>query len=285
LGGYSIRAVGTFGAYNILAMAGLVSYAILVSTAAFVVFRGSRRWLALLTVLGLALPLIFSFSRGAWIGVTIGVLTILAFSDWKRLALLVMVCGFGVGIVSIGVVSSQQTDNSSVVAQRLTSITSLRSSPDQSVTDRYAVWGAARGMWADHPITGVGPKNFVTFRDSYVPLSFSGGSDIVDPTAGYRRVELLSPHSLYWLILAEQGLVGGIAYATLFLSLCIATVGRLRKAGDSPVEKIFGFLCLGFMASFLTDSIYSDLGGSMTVFISILLGCTIWVAAGTRADE
>ena len=47
-----------------------------------------------------------------------------------------------------------------------------------SVRDRYALWDAALGMWRDHPVTGVGPKNFTDYRDTYASVGLSSGSDV-----------------------------------------------------------------------------------------------------------
>jgi O-antigen ligase len=279
-GGESIRAVGTFGAYQILGMATVVVYAILVAAASFAVIQDNRRWLALLVMLALLFPLAFSLSRGAWIASTVGVVAILALSNRKKLVLLLLVYG-----LALGIAYGHAGGHSSTLTERFTSVGTVESSPDQSVADRYAVWQAARDMWADHLLTGVGPKNFAHLEDSYVPLSFSGGSDIVDPGGGYRRVELLSPHSLYWLVLAEQGLIGALAYAALFLSLGIVGLRHLFKVDGSPVEKIFGFACVGWLASYLTSSIYADLGGSISLLDSILLGGLAWLASGVGVDK
>lgn len=274
-----VRAVGTFGAYNILDLANLVSYAVVVSVAAFMTLRGGRRLWILLLVTALLLPLALSLSRGAWIAAVAGVIAILALTNWKRLVLLALVGG-----LLLGATSGIAAGNPGVLSQRITSIYSVSSSPDQSLQDRYAMWEAARGMWADRPLTGVGLKNFPYFRDSYAPLSFSGGSDILDP-GGYRRVELLSPHSLYWLILAEQGLAGALAYGTLFLSLGVAGLRRLRGMQGTLTEKSFGLSCVGFLVVYLTHGIYGDLGGHTTLLNSVLLGGLVWLASGTEPVE
>src|SRR5207244_12287288 len=91
---------------------------------------------------------------------------------------------------------------------------------------RYGLWRAATGMWTDHPITGVGLKNFASFRDEYAPLSVSSGSDVADPVSGFQREPLLSPHNMYLLILSEQGLIGISAFAVPFAALGLAAVRR-----------------------------------------------------------
>jgi len=147
------------------------------------------------------------------------------------------------------------------------------------------MWQAAWDMWVDHPLTGVGLKNFPYFRDLYTPLSFSGGSDIADPSSGFRRVELLSPHSLYLLILAEQGLFGAFAYGVLFLSLGIAGFRRLLNIEEPSVQRVFGLFTLGFLASYLASSVYGDVGGSTTVLDAVLFGGLVWLASGMKLEE
>ncbi len=274
------RAVGTFGAYNIMALATIVTYALIVATAAFVSLRGGRRLGALLLMLMLLLPLAFSLSRGAWIAAAVGVVVVLALADWKKAVLFVLVGGLALTITS-GVVS----DGPNVVAGRFTSLYSTSYAPEQSTQDRYAMWQAARSMWEEHPLTGVGLKNFPYFRDLLTPLNFSGVSDIADTSGGFRRVELLSPHSLYWLLLAEQGLLGALAYGVLFLSLGLASFRRLRDMKDSPVQRIFCLSSLGFLVSYLTSSIYGDIGGSTAVLGSVFLGGLVWLASGAALNE
>lgn len=281
-----VRAVGTFGAYDIMAMATVVSYALLVVVSAFAGLRDNRRLLALLLAGTLVVPLAFSYSRGSWIAAAVGMLAILAVADRKSLVLLILAGGLILGGASASVGA-----DAGPLGERLASITSATTSPDQSVKDRYAMWQAARQMWAGHPFTGVGMKNFPYYRDLYAPLSFSGGSDIEDPSGGFRRVELLTPHNLYLLILAEQGLLGALAYGILFLSLGVAGVrnvlGSIGSAADGGfmIQRVFGLSCLGFLAAYLTGGIYGDVGGSMMVMESMFLGGLLWLASGASLEE
>lgn len=275
----SSRAVGTFGAYGIMGLAQVVTCAILVLAAIYATVRDGRRFVALSLLAVLVLPLVFSFSRGSWLAAIVGVATVLALSSWRKLALFV-----ATGLVAVSLSFAVGGDGANGLTERFTSIFSVASSPDQSVQDRYAMWEAARGMWTDQPLTGIGIKNFPYLRDSYAPLRFSGGSDIADPGVGFRRVELLSPHSLYWLILSEQGLVGAFAYGAFFASLGAAGVMRLGKLKMGSTERVLGLVSIGFLTSYLFDSIYGDIGGSTEVLFAILLGCVMWLASGVDVE-
>ncbi|GAA3308484.1 hypothetical protein GCM10020219_009900 [Nonomuraea dietziae] len=137
-------------------------------------------------------------------------------------AAFLLVFGFGVGSDTIG--------------QRLASITSSFSQPDQSVSDRYSLWETAGAMWTHHPLTGVGPRRFAELRDTYAPTGLSSGSDTDDPVNGFTRQPLLSPHNMYLLVLSEQGVLGLAAFAFFFGALLVWTFRRsgvaVRRAAD-----------------------------------------------------
>ncbi len=277
----SVRAVGTFGAYDIMAMANVVAYAMIAAAAVFAGLRGDRRLWGLLLLAALSLPLAFSLSRGWWAAAAVGVAVVVILAGRRGLAYLVLAGG-----LILAIVAGAGSGSSGILAERFTGLYSMGSNYEQSVQDRYALWQASQDMWADHPVTGVGLKNFPRFRDAYASAGFSGGSDISEPGGEEsRRVELLTPHSLYWLILAEQGLVGALAYGTLFLSLIVAGLKRLRSLERSSIEKVFGLLSMGFLASYLTWGVYGDVGGSTMVLNAVLLGGLVWLASGARLDE
>src|SRR5262249_24064609 len=62
--GQFVRAVGTFGADQVLAMGAIVGYGLLVTLALGLALRGRARIVLLATATSLTLPLAFSLSRG-----------------------------------------------------------------------------------------------------------------------------------------------------------------------------------------------------------------------------
>jgi len=272
----SVRAVGTFGAYDIMTLSTLVSYALLAALALALAGRGSLRQLGGWSTAFLLMPLALSLSRGAWIAAGAAILVVILVSGWQRVFLLLAVTTL-VGIVGLGVVS---TPNLGVLASRAESLASSATQPDRSVRDRYDLWNAALEMWRDHPITGVGLKNFAVWRDTYAPLSLSAGSDISDAAGGFRRVELLSPHNLYLLILSEQGVVGALAFAAFILTLGALTVSRLRRARPVGLERTVGLFAAGVLVRFLVDGLSGDIGGIGSLLTGVALGGLIWFAGG-----
>jgi O-antigen ligase len=278
-GDAAIRAVGTFGAYEVMSLASVVTHALMVAVAVVIAGRGPGRVLATAAAAGLIVPLAVSFSRGAWIAAMIAILAMVLVASIRAGLVLLLA-----GAIVMAPLLTLSKDNSTSVAQRFASIASAVSSPDQSVRDRYNLWQVAGDIWRDHPVTGVGLRHFPLFRDSYAPMSLSSGSDVLDATQGFRRVELLSPHNFYLLVLSELGIVGAMAFAVYFIAFAVASIRRAAIIKRPAVVRIFGLTSVGVLVKLLVGGLYGDLvGGATTVLTAVLLGCVIWWASGAAA--
>ncbi|MFF9200698.1 O-antigen ligase family protein [Streptomyces sp. NPDC014986] len=293
--GETVRAVGTFGAQDVMGMATAVSLG-LVCAAGIALGRGPVRQRAAAAgcAVLLVLPLALSFSRGAWIATALTCAVQLALAGLRRAlkavaavaaAGVVLVGGFGVG--------------TAMLQERAGSITAVTDAPDQSVTDRYALWASATGMWRDHPLTGVGLKNFPEYRDEHAPLALSSGSDVEGAGETYHRQSLLSPHSMYLLVLSEQGLIGLLTLAGSWLALLVCAVRALLRVRRRGPGADCALVACGLLLWQLTDFVYGDIGGPSTVLTGLALGLAAWwaltpdartdaprrVAAPGRAEE
>ncbi|WP_128981274.1 O-antigen ligase family protein [Streptomyces roseicoloratus] len=264
--GEDIRAVGTFGATDVMGMATVVSYGVVVATGLALGGRAGRARTAALVCAGLLfLPLVLSFSRGAWIATVLACGIQLVLAGLRRAARVtlaaaalgvVLVGGFGVG--------------GDMVKERVGSITQVTAAPDQSVTDRYTMWAAAGRMWSGEPLTGVGLKGFPAYRDSNASLALSSGSDTAGAGAAFARQPLLSPHNMYLLILSEQGLIGLLALAGGWVALLVAALRRRRLGPDCAL------VAVGLLSWQLIDFFYADIGGPSTVLMSVVFGLAAW---------
>ncbi|REE97707.1 O-antigen ligase [Thermomonospora umbrina] len=273
--GRNVRAVGTFGAADVMAMATVVSFGLVITLAFLVTLRGSRR---VTVVTGLVLvvqvvALAVSLSRGTWIAAGIAVGVLLLVRD-RRTALLGGVVAVLAGVLVFGLGVGDR-----LVGARMRSIASSATSPDQSVSDRYGLWRSAGAMLRDHPLTGVGPRNFASYRDTYAPLNLSSGSDTADPVHGYVRRELRSPHNQYLLVASEQGLAGLLGFVGV-LAVLIGGLVRHRAARDPLWTVSIAFVCW-----LLVDFCYSDLGGPASVLVAIMLGLAARAALPARPVE
>ncbi|MER7490858.1 O-antigen ligase family protein [Streptomyces sp. NPDC126497] len=280
--GETVRAVGTFGATDVMGMATAVSLGVVCATGIALGRAPVRqRALAAGCALALVLPLALSFSRGAWIATALTCAVQLALAGLRR------ALGVAAAVVAAGVVLTGGLGiGTAMLQERIDSITQVADAPDQSVVDRYTLWAAATGMWREHPLTGVGLKNFPEYRDGHATLALSSGSDIAGAGSEYQRQALLSPHSMYLLVLSEQGLIGLLALAGSWLALLVCAVRRLLRVRRRGPGLDCGLTAVGLLLWLLTDFVYGDIGGPSTVLTGVALGLTAWWALyrDDRAD-
>jgi O-antigen ligase len=275
IGGQAIRAVGTFGAYNIGSLGDLSGLGMVVCLALGVVLSGRARWWALATAAFLVLPLAFSLGRGVWVAAAVA--AVLTASRGRVARLLVIGAVVTVlGAAALPVLTSGSGD----LSGRLTSLVDVGSEPDQSVIDRLALWKAAERMAYDHPLTGVGPRAFPDHRDAYADLSLLGSSDIAQG-GDFQRVALDSPHDFYLLVASEQGLVAAALYGLVFLVLLAR--GFVRAARPrSDVSTALALAGTGALVYELVGMISADLGGPGSILVAIAVGLAGWGAADLR---
>ena len=272
--GEYVRAVGTFGAEQVMALASLLGYGLVVTLALGLALRGRARVALLAGAAFLLLPLGLTLSRGAWIATACAVLVLLVVANWRAA---VALAGLGsVAFALLLMTSSGGDPGSGTFDQRITSITSSGSEPDQSVQDRYALWHAATAIWADHPVLGVGLKDFADYRDSYASVALSAGSDVGDPTTGVGREPLLSAHNQYLMVLSEQGTVGILAFGGLLATLAVGAVRRRPSLLPAEGQRFLDLAAPGLIAWTLVDFLYGDIGGGPS---SVLLAVTLGIVA------
>lgn len=277
--GETVRAVGTFGAQDVMGMATAVSLGLV--CAAGLALGHAPRWqraAAAGCALALVLPLALSFSRGAWIATALTCSVQLVLAGLRRALKVgaavaasgvILMGGFGVG--------------TAMLSERIDSITQVADAPDQSVIDRYTLWAAATSMWREEPLTGVGLKNFPEYRDGHATLALSSGSDIEGAGETYHKQALLSPHNMYLLVLSEQGLVGVVTLAGSWLALLVCAVRGLLRVRRRGPGLDCGLVACGLLLWQLTDYVYGDIGGPSTVLTGVALGLTAWW--GLARDE
>ncbi|WP_405461482.1 O-antigen ligase family protein [Streptomyces sp. NBC_00101] len=276
--GEEVRAVGTFGPGDIMGMATVVAYGLIAALPYLLRPPASGRHLlrpcALAVTVVLVVALAVSFSRGSWIATALAALTVVVLTGRRTASRsllvvgalsVVLVGGFGIG--------------SDMVRERLTSVTDVARTPDRSVSDRYALWGASAGMWRERPVTGVGLKGFPEHRDGHASIGLSSGSDTGGAGQEFRRQSLLSPHNMYLLVLGEQGLIGFVTVVGGWLAVLVASVrtlllARRRRAGAVDC----GLVAVGLVVWQTVDFLYADIGGPTTVLTGVVLGLGAWWA-------
>jgi O-antigen ligase len=215
--------------------------------------REWKRWRLAVGLLSaiIGLGVLFSFARGAWIGVFVALAVVALVTRYRPLLISVA------GVVAAGVVAMLLAFAGNV--ERLTSIFNLGTEDNTGVA-RFRIWEAARRILLDHPILGIGQDQFAYQDPSYgVPTS--------------RLFTTSHPHNFlldFWLRLGLPGLfwiLGTLAFVTWqFQALW------LRHKGTA-----LGALSLGLMASLVDFAVHGLLD---MAYFTMDLALTFWLTLG-----
>ena len=215
--------------------------------------RQWQRWriaAALLSV-SMALGVVFSFARGAWIGVFVAMLAVALLTRDRRL-----LAAIGVGIVG-GLAALPF-----IKIERITSMFNF-TTPDNTGVSRLKIWTAALRVLRDHPLTGIGQDQFL----------------YVDPKYEVPHVRFLTvshPHNWvldFWLRLGLPGLAWLVAALSLFTWHAL----RLWKAHK---DTALGALILGLIASMIDFAVH---GLMDMAYFTMDLALTFWLTVGLLA--
>jgi len=200
------------------------------------------------------LAIVFSFSRGGFVGLMAAVLCCWARSPKKlRSAALIATLGLVVSLYA----------REGYVAR----LDSMLEDSTGTTEDRFHMWKFGWQMFLDNPVIGVGPDNF--------PVRF-GEYEGEDKLHGVTRV-WRAAHSLYFTLFPELGLVGGFMFFTMLYYIrkdlaWIRQLSRRRLAGSEaatamlPLAHAMEASLVGFLVS--------------SLFISTLYYPNFWVAMG-----
>ena len=249
------RIAGPIGDPNFYAqiMATLVPLAI---NRFFAEKRTFWRILALWAAVVSTLTVIFTFSRGGFLALTVG---LLALALYYRPSLPQIAVVVAVGVVLLPFLPAEYTARLSTLTNFLPGRGDVRN--EVSLRGRTSEWIVAGLMFLDHPMLGVGIRNY---PEHYLDYSSRLG---LDP-----RRENREPHSFYLEIAAESGLAGILVFTAIFWSLY-----RSIKTARETFEKIGAqeesALTVAFGAAMLTYlSAATFIHGAYPRYFWLLLG-------------
>lgn len=225
------------------------------------------------------LALLFSWSRGAWLGFAAGAAALLFF--WPRrwwigvVVVLLVVALFAVGLW-LDVVPTAVTARLAGFAQDLT-FGDVRgvdiNDANYAVLERLAHWQAALSMAREHLWLGVGIGNYAAAYPAYALINWP------DP--------LGHAHNYYLNVLAETGVLGLLAYL-VFWTAVLWQSGRLLAQLAWPHRGI----ALGLLAAWvslsvhhLVDKLYVN---NIYVHLGVMLGLlqlASCLVAGNRRER
>src|SRR5256886_929089 len=255
-----LRGYGTFGNPN--ALGAFLAILLPVAVWEFLAARSaSARWLSANVTLVLALGLLVTFSRSAWLGAGIGVVTVLFVAAPPPIRWATLVLPIVALVVIVGATRSANPTTAPNVIQaaagRVSTLPGLVP-PASTGAFRLRVWEDSLALIASRPVIGPGPDSFRLVYPRFPTGNWAPGAIIDRP-----HMELLG-------IAATQGLVGVAAYAALALAIA-ATFWKRRR--DFQSVAIFGGV-VAYLISTMFN--FSYLPASLPFWIFMAAAITIW---------
>ena len=227
-----------------------------------------KKWLFGIGVVLIGVALVMGQVRGAIIGFLAGILFVsifLIFSNILRKRYRIFNAVF-IMVVVLGLTMIFIFKNSAFVKSRsyLDRISHI-SLNETTAQTRILIWQSALKGFFDRLILGVGPENFnYLFNANYNPRLLMFGS------IGFAETWQDKPHNAFIEILAETGVIGGLAYIAIWL--CVAyCLFKIFKKGDKFLSL---FLAAAFISYFGAVFFSFDSFGSwfgLFLFFAILI--------------
>lgn len=225
---------------------GTLMLVICAATARLLYGTSGRLWAAFVMP-ALLVALSLTLTRGAWVGVAVGVAALFLSKDFRLLALLPI-------IIVIGVVLAPPT-----LTQRVYSIFDPK---DLTSRDRVAMLQAGVAMVKDYPLTGVGPNQIERAYPRYRV------AEAVKPTNPHL-------HNVPMQIAAERGLP---ALAAWLWFVATAAIGLLRLLRTSR-HKSLAAAALGGLAAMLAAGLTEYNFGDSEFLMLLMVILTLPFAA------
>jgi putative inorganic carbon (HCO3(-)) transporter len=161
------------------------------------------------------LGLVFSLSRGGWLGFTVACIVVLAFTFHRRRHN-IHVSGVLGGVILLLVISL-------ILSQRNLILSRITSNDGGAAYSRVPMAQGALAMIQDHPIMGVGLSNYLFYMPKY------------DWTTFVRNGRPIVVHNIFLLVAAETGLVGLGCFVWLMMTLVVQARRLTRRARSDLV--------------------------------------------------
>lgn len=207
--------------------------------------NSKTRWLGVLC-LGVALSaslwaLLLTFSRSAWIGLILAFMVAVGVYIKHinlRIALVMVTGAFIVATILFTSVTDFKKTIADVIGERFAS---LQTTESFSFHERIEFIERSINLARYHPLLGVGLNNFMTSQQEELHVI-----NLTDQPV----------HSIYFLLLAETGLVGLMLFGLGAIFLTIAVINKIHRAGPRFDDRSKGalyislitlVLCIGFL--------------------------------------
>ena len=197
----------------------------------------------------------FSFTRGAWLAfLAMGVYYLIM--RFRLTKLVLVISAFCILIFSIYILHDNtylkyapNYENTIYHEELSEHLSSTFEMEDMSTVERFYRWIAAVHLFKKHPLTGVGPNNFVSQYKKYTVTAYE--TYISD------NEEKSTVHNYFLLLLTEQGVPAFILFVLLIAALLITAENAYHQINHAQKKYVLAFtLCI---VVFLINNSLSDL--------------------------
>lgn len=202
------------------------------------------RLLTGIMIVVLALGIIFSYGRAAWISLLIAFAVSLIYLLKLKRSFVISVAGLAVLFLSIfwtdiinTLEKNEQDSTSENLTEHVQSITNI--STDASNLERINRWNSAIEMFKRRPILGWGPG---TYAFQYAPFQSADDLTIISTNAG----DMGNAHSEFIGPLAEEGVFGLVSFVLIIICFYYRASILYFRLPKSELRTIVFFVILGF---------------------------------------
>jgi O-antigen ligase len=215
----------------------------------------NRKWITLAIFIGL-IGLFFSYSRGSWVALIIGILfAFLMHRNWvKKILILSIAVLFIAGSWLLAnyhymrfAPDHDRTIFHTDFSEHMAATINMK---DVSNAERFYRWVAGMRMFVEKPVTGFGPNNFYP---SYRPYTLN-----VFETWVSNNPEHSSVHNYFLLTLAEQGIPGLILLILLWFGMFFRLQYLYNKL-QNQYDRIVAITVATMLAMILSINLMSDM--------------------------
>lgn len=234
----------------------------------------SLRWRVALGVLlaGAATCLLFTYTRGAWVGFSIGFVVIGVLAH-RRLLLL--------GAVLLAAASFAFPHQVSRVQQRFGDLSSRSaSSSTNSLSWRTGQWSQMVHFGLDAPLAGHGFGSYPRLTVRQFGTEGHRYATVVTPALGSASPRGFTAHNDYLRMLVELGFPGLVLWAATLLGLMAAMLSAARIPGVRPYAVATAALILAIAVTSAADNL---MGYTAALLVAVsLAGGVVGVAGRSR---
>ncbi len=239
------------------------------------IYKSVRHIYFLLIVLLNFLALFATQTRGALVGLVVALLAILIFIllsrySSKKLKYLSIVCLLGIILSSFSIFIFKDSNfiKNIPTLHRITEI----SFSDTTATARLLAWETAFKGFKEKPIIGWGEEKFYVVFNKYFP------TDIYKHIGS--KIWFDRPHSIFIQYLVHGGILGLIAYASIFFFIFFYLFNHYKRSHDIKTITILGGLTIAYLVQnlFVFDNFNSY------ILLVLLLSIVIFISTPSKKE-